>query len=385
MAVSVLMPVRNEERSVAGAIRSVLEQTLEDLEILVIDGASDDDTVAVVAEIGRTDPRVRVLDNPHRTIPHALNIGLAAARGRYVARVDAHAAVSVDYLERGVASLEADREVASVGGRRIGVGDGPTGRSVAAALSSPFGVGNSINHYGGEAQDTDHASFAVSRADVLRSVGGWDETLLVNEDVDLDHRIGLAGFRIRYDPEMEIHWHVRPTVRDLGRQYRRYGRGKAAMVRKNGRSAVRLRHLAAPGLVAWMGGAAVVALSGHPRIAAAMAAPYAVGLAGATAVTLRKGYGQESLGPLPLAGAFAAMHFGWGLGFLEGLLLRLTPAAASGRDPRTRRRMARDSSSSSAPAPSEPSAVAPSAATDGLPATDLQAPLAPRPETSRHP
>ena len=337
VAVSVLMPVRNEERSVAGAIRSVLDQTLADLEILVIDGASDDGTASVVAELAREDARVRLLDNPDRTIPHALNIGLRAARGRYVARVDAHASVSVDYLERGVAALETDREVASIGGRRIGVGDAPTARCVAAALSSPFGVGNSVNHYGGEPQDTDHASFAVSRVDVLRSIDGWDENLLVNEDVDLDHRIGLAGFRIRYDPQMEIFWHVRRTVRDLARQYRRYGRGKAAMVRKNGRSAVRLRHLVAPALVAWIGGAAIVAVSGHPRIAAGLVAPYGVGLVGATAVTMRKGYGQESLRPAPLVGAFAAMHLGWGLGFLEGYLLRLTPAAASGRDPRKRR------------------------------------------------
>jgi glycosyltransferase involved in cell wall biosynthesis len=334
--VSVIMPVRNEEDSVAGAIRSVLAQTHQDLEILVVDGESDDATVSVVSDLAGSDPRVRLLHNPDRTIPHALNIGLRAAHGRYVARVDAHASVSHDYLERGVATLEAESDVASVGGRRIGVGDTPTGRCVAAALSSPFGVGNSVNHYGGQAQDTDHASFAVSRADVLRSIGGWDENLLVNEDVDLDHRIGLAGFRIRYDPQMEIYWHVRRTVRDLARQYRRYGRGKAAMVRKNGRSAVRIRHLAAPALVAWLGGAALVAATGHPRIAAGMVAPYGAALTGATAVTLRKGYGQERLRPLPLLGAFAAMHLGWGLGFLEGLLLRLTPAAASSQDPRRR-------------------------------------------------
>jgi succinoglycan biosynthesis protein ExoA len=314
----------------------VLAQSCQDVEVLVIDGQSDDGTAAAVYRVATGDPRVKLLANPDRTIPHALNIGLRAARGRYVARVDAHATVSDTYLERGVAELDADPRVASVGGRRIGVGDGPTGRAVAAALSSPFGVGNSVNHYGGHAQDTDHASFAVSRADVLRSIGGWDETLLVNEDVDLDHRIGLAGHRIRYDPEMEIFWQVRRTVRELARQYRRYGRGKAAMVRKNGRSAVRVRHLAAPALVIWLAGAVVVAVAGRPRLAAGMVAPYGVGLVVATAVTLRRGYGQQRLTPLPLLGSFGAMHLCWGLGFVEGLVFRLTPAAASARDPRRR-------------------------------------------------
>jgi glycosyltransferase involved in cell wall biosynthesis len=336
------MPVRNEERSVAGAIRSVLAQSFQELEVLVIDGESDDATVTEVERVVAEDPRVRLLHNANRTIPHALNIGLAAARGRYVARVDAHATISSTYLERGVAELDGDSEVAAVGGRRFGVGDGPTGEAVAAALSSPFGVGNSINHYGTEAQDTDHASFGVFRRDVVRSIGGWDENLLVNEDVDLDHRILQQGHRIRYDPKMEIYWHVRRTVRDLARQYRRYGRGKAAMVRKNGRSAVRMRHLAAPGLVVWLGGAVIAAVSGHPKVAAGMVAPYGLGLVGATAQTMRKAAAgdmeqpgdvatPQRLRPLPLVGSFGAMHLGWGLGFLEGYVLGRTPAESSAR------------------------------------------------------
>jgi cellulose synthase/poly-beta-1,6-N-acetylglucosamine synthase-like glycosyltransferase len=338
------MPVRNEERSVAGAIRSVLAQSFQELEVLVLDGQSGDGTVAAVTAVAAEDDRVRLLANPQRTIPHALNLGLAAARGRYVARVDAHAAVSSTYLERGVAELDGDEQVAAVGGRRFGVGEGRTGRAIAAALSSPFGVGNSINHYAEEAQDTDHASFGVFRASVVRSIGGWDEGLLVNEDVDLDHRILQQGYRIRYDPKMEIYWQVRRTVRDLGRQYRRYGRGKAAMVRKNGRSAVRVRHLAAPGLVGWLGGAAVAAVSGHPKVAAGMVAPYGAALLAATAHTMHKGAEPlpsavpaavvpERPGPLPLLGAFGAMHLGWGLGFLEGYVLGLPPAESSSRDP----------------------------------------------------
>ena len=106
------------------------------------------------------------------------------------------------------------------------------------------------------------------------------------------------------------------------------------MVRKNGRPAVRPRHLAAPALVCWLVASAVVAISGHPKVATGMVAPYAAGLVGATVITIRKGYGQRELRPLPLIGAFGAMHLGWGLGFLEGFLLRLAPAAASSRDPK---------------------------------------------------
>jgi GT2 family glycosyltransferase len=374
-AVTVVMPVLNEELSVAGAVQSVLAQTCTDIELLVVDGDSSDATVAVVQKIAAVDGRVRVLRNPDRTIPHALNIALREARGRYLARVDGHAAVNDTYLERAVATLESEPRVAAVGGRRIGVARRRAGVAVATALSSRFGVGDSINHYADRAQRTDHASFGVFRTAVLREVDGWDEALLVNEDVDLDHRILTAGHLIWFDPKMSIFWHVRESVTALARQYRRYGRGKAAMVIKNGRRAVRLRHLAPPLLVVGLSVGLLAAPFYWPVTVLAVA-PYVLALTLATVLTLRTappieepprsgviepgvtGPGvtrsagapsderlNESTGrrpgPLHLAAAFAAMHLGWGLGFLEGLLLRLRPASASAQLPTEPRRPAR--------------------------------------------
>lgn len=366
--VTVVMPVLNEERSVVDAVGSVLGQTFTDIELLVVDGDSTDATAERVLTVARTEPRLRLLRNPARTIPHALNVAMAAAQGHYLARVDGHASVNDTYLERAVAALAADPQVAAVGGRRIGVAVTDGGVAVAAALSSRFGVGDSINHYADVAQDTDHASFGVFRLDVLRSVGGWDEDLLVNEDVDIDHRILARGHRIRFDPDMHIYWHVRESVPALARQYRRYGRGKAAMVRKNGHRAVRLRHLAPPALVVILAAAAVTAVLGWWAFAAVLAGPYALALGVATVLTLRGGdriqpppdrsadvgtaergsphsdadrtedaVGRRP-GPLRLAAAFMAMHLGWGLGFLEGLLLRLRPANSSAKLPASVRR-----------------------------------------------
>jgi len=325
--VSVLMPVRNEQAHIVEAIDSVLQQQVS-LELLVIDGMSTDRTVELVR--GIDDPRVRILSNPKRTIPAALNVGLSHARGTFVARVDAHAKVNPDYLRLGVGQLE-DPEVAAAGGIRIAVAGTPTGQAIAAALSSPFGVGNSINHYADTAQDTDHASFGVYRKSVADAVGGWDELLLVNEDVDFDHRIALDGHRIRFDPEMKIYWQVRETLPAFARQYRRYGRGKAGMVRKNGRAAVRLRHLVAPALVAMLGVAGISAATGRRRIGLAMIAPYIVGVLIATVKTRRSG---PPVRFVSLALSFPTMHVTWGLGFLEGLLFGRPPVAATARDPR---------------------------------------------------
>lgn len=329
--ISVLMPVRNEQAHVAGAVRSVLQQSLGDLELLVVDGDSEDATVEEVRRLAEADPRVRLLQNPKRSIPHALNVGLRAARGRYVARVDAHARVDGDYLRSAVRQLEEAPDVAAVGGIRIGVASTPTGRAVAAALSSRFGVGGSVNHYGTQAQDTDHASFGVYRTELVAAVGGWDEQLAVNEDVDIDHRLLGLGHRIRFDPGMLIFWQVRETLRDFGRQYRRYGRGKAGMVRKNGPSAVRSRHVVAPGLVGALGVGAVLAATGRARPLVGLGTAYATAVAGAAVAVSRGGSaGQEQVAVPTLAAAFAVMHLCWGLGFLEGLAGR-RPVLSSAR------------------------------------------------------
>ncbi len=314
--VSVLMPVRDEAGSVAGAVASVLQQTHQDLEVLVMDGRSTDDTRDIVEAIA--DPRVRLLDNPGISIPCGLNVGLQAARGEYVARVDAHARVNVEYLALALAHLAAAADLAAVGGRRLTEASTPVGRTIGLALSSPFGVGDSINHYAMQAQRTDHASFGVYRTDVARAVGGWDENLPANEDVDFDFRILDEGFGILYEPAMEIHWQVRETLPDLAHQYRRYGRGKGAMVRKNGPSAVRLRHLAPPALVADLGLAGVAALIGRPRVALSLTAPYAAVLAYAT-VRTRTTARRADASVAAFPAALATMHLSWGLGFLEGL------------------------------------------------------------------
>jgi len=158
----------------------------------------------------------------------------------------------------------------------------------------------------------------------------------VNEDVDFDHRIALAGHRIRFDPAMKIYWQVRETLPDFARQYRRYGRGKAAMVRKNGTDAVRLRHLAAPGLVAMLVAAALMSIGRHPKAAMALSSPYGLALAAATVKTLRS-LDAEQVSPGALAGSFATMHLTWGVGFIEGLLFKRQPVAATARDPKTGR------------------------------------------------
>lgn len=311
--VTVVVPARNEERSIGACLDAVLAQDWDDLEVLVVDGSSTDATAAVVKERSAADPRVRLLHNPEQIIPVSLNIALAEATGRWLVRVDAHATVPPDYVRRCVEHLRTGR-YGGVGGRKDGVGVTPAGRAVARAMASRFGVGGSTYHFGTQTQDVEHVPFGAYPVDLLRRVGGWDPRLRVNQDFELDYRLRAAGHRILFDPALRIDWECRQSVGDLFRQYRRYGRGKVSVARLHPAS-VRPRHLAAPALVALLGGAAVAGLR-SPRAAAVLAAPYVAVLAGATAVNAPE-LDRQARPHLPLA--FAAMHLGWGLGFWEGV------------------------------------------------------------------
>jgi cellulose synthase/poly-beta-1,6-N-acetylglucosamine synthase-like glycosyltransferase len=323
--VSVVIPAKNEEDHIEACLASVLAQDHEDLEVLVVDGASTDRTCELVEAVAARDPRVRLLHNPRGIIPVALNLALAEARGRWLVRVDSHAAVPPDYVRLAVQHLETGRW-GGVGGRKDGVGRTPAGKAVAAAMASPFGVGNSTYHYGTETRTVEHIPFGAYPVALARELGGWNEDLRVNQDFEFDWRVRASGHELLFDPALRIDWHSRQTVRELYAQYRRYGKGKVKVAALHPAS-VRPRHLVAPALVGGLaGGAALSVLTRRARWFVLPAAAYGAGVAVATAKTAAK---VEPEGRRFLPAAFAAMHIGWGLGFWEGVLERL-PSRRSG-------------------------------------------------------
>ncbi|MGI8631534.1 MAG: glycosyltransferase family 2 protein [Solirubrobacterales bacterium] len=337
--VTVVIPARNEEDFIGPCLESILAQDEQNLQVLVVDGCSTDQTVEIVLEYSRGDPRVELLVNEAVIIPTALNLALTAARGTWLVRVDAHATVPPDYVSRAVAHLRTGRWGA-VGGRKDGVGVTAAGRAIAAAMGSRFGVGGSVYHYGTDTRIVDHVPFGAYPTALAREIGGWDERLAVNQDFEFDRRLHEHGNTILFDPALRIDWHCRQSVRALFRQYHRYGSGKLAVMRLHPRS-TRLRHFAPPALVA----ASAVALALVPwrsRLVLLVIVPYAVAVAAASAVAGRQLDDRAAKALLPPA--FFAMHLGWGLGFWRGVVRVVgnrygfgVPPCAEGTDPRRAR------------------------------------------------
>ena len=312
--VTVVIPARNEEHFIRGCLASVQAQDYSDLQIIVVDGASEDGTGEIVKKCAETDGRIELVSNADRLIPKSLNLAVAQARGKWLVRVDAHATVPPDYVRRAVDHLRSG-SWAGVGGRKDGVGVTPAGKAIAAAMASRFGVGNSTYHHGDRVQKVDHVPFGAYPLETVRRLGGWNEGLAVNQDFEFDYRVRASGGELLFDPGLVIKWHCRQSVPDLFRQYRRYGKGKTVVAGLHPAS-LRPRHLMAPALVGSFVVAASVAVR-RPGWAAAVIAPYGIALAAASACTARDL--DERAARVWVGPAFAAMHIGWGIGFWQGV------------------------------------------------------------------
>jgi hypothetical protein len=325
--VSVLIPVLNEERHLRSTVERMLLQNYPGtVEFLFIDGNSEDDSRAILAEFAARDPRVRVLDNPRRRTPFALNIGLRAARGTFVARMDAHTRYPADYLALGVERLRRGGEegVVSVSGPQIAVGDGDGSRRFALALSTRLGVGGAgFRRRAPDEFEVDTGYAGVWRRETLERVGGWDEAWLTDQDCELAFRLAAGGGRHVCLPAMAAEYFPRDSLRGIGRQYWRYGFDKVRTFRRHP-AAMRPSHLLPPALAVTV----VTAVAGPGplrRTARAGLAAYGTGLA-VTAAGAAPEAGVLDAAALPPV--LVTMHLAYGLGLLAGTGRHGVPARA---------------------------------------------------------
>ncbi len=316
--VSVVLPVRNEERSLEACLRSLVAQDLppDRFEILIVDGRSTDRTRSIAAAWAARDPRIRVLDNPGRIAPTALNIGVREARGSIIARMDGHAVAPPDYLSRGVEVLAATGAW-SAGGQMVRVGRSPATRAIAAVTMSPFGVGDAAHNFSTAPMWAETVFLGMWPRWVFERVGLFDEELVRNQDDELSYRIREAGGRIRFDPRIAIEYEPRASLGHLFSQYRQYAMWKVRVWQMHPAS-LRWRHWVP---MLWVGTMAVGAGLGF------LVRPgwlVAAGAAGAYLVVVGAGaWRLASRAGLPagrLLATFACLHLAYGLGFWQGLV-----------------------------------------------------------------
>lgn len=317
--ISIVMPTLNEAAHLDRALDAIAAQThdAERIEILVVDGGSSDGTVDIVADRMARDPRVQLIRGSEVNTPLAMELGRERARGELIAKIDGHGWINPEFLEIAVSRLEQDPSIGCVGGLIRPVHGTEVERAISIARFSRAGVGGGTYTRGGRAEEVDTVQCGVYRRDALEDAGGFDPLLPYGEDEEVNFRLREQGWRIWFEPAMEFAYRVRPSLAGLFRQYFRYGRARVAVVRKHP-SFFRVKHAVPATVVIVLGvGASVAVVPGGRVIGLAPALAYLATLA-VTSLYLaaRHRFHRPDL----LAGGLLAVHAGYGLGTLAGLV-----------------------------------------------------------------
>lgn len=206
--VSVIVPCRNEERHIALCLESILanDYPKDRMEILVLDGISEDETRAIVSAYAQKHSCIRLLDNPKKHIPVAMNLGIRAARGERIMKMDAHSTYQSEYISRCV-RYQDEYGAENAGGvwRMIPGSDTLPAKAIVLALSHRFGSGNANVKIGVDKPTwSDTTAFGCFRRSLFDRIGMYDENLLSSSDLDLNQRIQRGGGGILVAPDIII-------------------------------------------------------------------------------------------------------------------------------------------------------------------------------------
>lgn len=232
--VSVIMPVRNEERAISRALNSLLiqEYPQDRMEVIVVDGLSTDSTRSAVLA-ACVDSRVQLLDNPQRIMASGFNIGLKAAKGDIIMMMGGHAEIARDYLRHSALLLQ-EGLADCVGGPIHTVGETDVAQAISLSMSSRFGVGGATFRTGCEERKyVDTVAFGAYTRNIINCAGPLDEEFVRNQDDEFNYRLRKLGGRILIAPELRSQYTSRSSLRSLGRQYFQYGYWKVRVLQKH--------------------------------------------------------------------------------------------------------------------------------------------------------
>jgi len=322
--VSVIIPCRNEEKTIHLVLDAIRGQSYprELLQVVIADGFSEDRTREEIAAFKTAHPDLDVLvvDNPKRVIPSGLNTAIRSSAGEIIVRMDAHSipnpdyiALCVDALERGIA-----QNVGGVWDIQPG-NEGWIARSIAAAAGNPLAVGDAHYRFTDKAAYVDTVPYGAYKRSLFDEIGLFDESLLANEDYELNTRILQSGGKIWLDPAIRCNYFARANLRALAKQYFGYGFWKVQMLKRYPET-LRWRQALPP---AFLLGLAVTFAAGifwKPSLcffAFVLGLYLLILLVVGIHSAVKKSDILMVIG-LPLA--IITMHFSWGIGFFAGVL-----------------------------------------------------------------
>jgi succinoglycan biosynthesis protein ExoA len=308
-AISVILPVLNEEPNLAESVMAILAQDYAGIfEVILALGPSRDRTNKVAEELAARDSRVKLVANPSGKTAAGLNLAIAASMSPVIVRVDGHAKIPNNYLSLAIAILQETGAV-NVGGVMAAEGVTKFEIAVSRAMRSALGVGASRFHTGGKAGEVDTVYLGAFRREAINAIGGFDERYTRAQDWELNHRLRKNGGKIYFDPRLQVTYRPRPNLNKLAKQYFQYGRWRRVVSRSHP-GTVNLRYLAPPLTLAGTLASLLFGLLINP----VLYLPAAVyGIFVLISSVLIANSAREFISLLAI---IPTMHFAWGAGFI---------------------------------------------------------------------
>lgn len=315
--VSIVIPCLNEEAYITALLDSLAAQDYgaDGIEVIVADGGSTDRTRELVAAYPSPFRRLLLVDNPRRITVAGLNEGMAAATGDCWIIIGAHSRVRGDFVRASVEALQRTG-AACVGGPIETIGEGEWGKAIAAAMSSPFGVGNARFRYSDVEGEVDTVPFGCYHRRAWEVVGQFDESVDGADEDSYNARLIEAGGRIVMVPTIRSSYFPRRTLKALAKQYREYGAAKGTLFAR-GRP-LRPRHFAPAAMVT--GGPLLLLTARIFRPAGVLFSVLAVVYLGLGVAASRRASRRVGADPARTLAATMTMHLTYGVGFIEGWL-----------------------------------------------------------------
>ncbi len=308
-AISVILPVLNEEKHLEHAVQSILSQDyLGPIEVILAIGPSHDRTREIAEAISKLESRVVLVENPTGRTAAGLNLALKKSQNPVIVRVDGHAQIPNSYLSLVVEILKKTGAV-NVGGVMAAIGVTPFEKAVAGAMRSPLGVGASRFHTGGEAGVVDTVYLGAFRREALLEIGGFDERFTRAQDWELNFRLRENGGVVYFDPRLHVTYRPRSSIKALAKQYFEYGRWRRVVSRRH-IGTINYRYLAPP--VALVGFLTSLIAGFFTPILFLPAAIYLFFVLIAS-VKIASSLREYFL----LLAVIPTMHFAWGAGFIS--------------------------------------------------------------------
>lgn len=310
--ISVVCPVLNEGKYVQRLVDFFVNSRPFEKELIFIDGGSTDDTISIVEQNCKKYSNIRLLHNPKKIVPVALNIAIPECQGKYIVRLDGHSRYAEDYFEQ-ILRTFSEIDAGIVGGPTRTEYHGSTQEAIAFAVSHPVGIGGSRVHNEEYRGYTDSVTFGAWKKEIFEVTGLFDERLVRNQDDEFHYRAKSLGVKIYQNPDIKLYYLPRSSFPALFRQYFQYGLYKPMVLRKI-KSEAKLRHIVPSLFVIYL--TTLIFLLQQPYLFLPLAG-YAL-----LVCSIAWSSGRTSAVRFKIAVAIPCIHIAYGAGFLLGLLRR---------------------------------------------------------------